>query len=81
MSTSAWAMQGEVRIDLYRLGTREGTIYFVFLFPGTPEFHLDLNQVGTEEPVEPMAPRRYLVLAETPHLAGGCQAVDRFVVE
>lgn len=70
----------EVRIDVHRLGTREGSIYFLFLFPGTTEFYLDLNQVVPEEPVEPMTPGRYLVLAETPHLAGGCHATDRFVV-
>ena len=70
----------EVRIDVHRLGTREGSIYYLFLMPGTTEFFLDLNQVAPEEPLEPMTPGRYLVLAETPHLAGGCHAVDRFVV-
>jgi hypothetical protein len=70
----------EVRIDLHRLGTREGSIYFLFLIPGTTEFYLDLNQLSPEERVEPMVEGRYLVLAETPHMSGGCHAVDRFVV-
>ena len=70
----------EVRIDVHRLGTREGSVYFLFLIPGTTEFYLDLNQLAPEEPVEPMVPGRYLVLAETSHLAGGCHAVDRLVV-
>jgi hypothetical protein len=71
----------EVRIDVHRIGTREGSVYFLFLVPGTTEFYLDLNQPAPGDPVEPMTPGRYLVFAETPHLAGaGCHAVDRFTV-
>lgn len=70
----------EVRIDVKRLGTRTGSIYFLFLVPGVTEFYLDLNQPAPGEPVEPMEPGRYLVLAQTAHLAG-CHAVDHFVVE
>lgn len=69
----------EVRIDVRRLGTREGSIFFLLLVPGTTEFYLDINQVAPGEPVEPMAEGRYLVVAETAHLAG-CLATDRFVV-
>jgi hypothetical protein len=70
----------EFRVDVHRLGTREGSIYFVFLVPGTTQFYLDLNQPAPGEPVEAMAEGRYLVTASTPHLAGGCHASDRFVV-
>lgn len=69
----------EVRIDVRRLGTREGSIYFLFLVPGTTEFYLDINQVVPGEPVEPMQPGRYLVVAETAHMTG-CRSVDRFTV-
>ena len=69
----------EVRIDIKRLGTRSGSIYFLFLIPGTTEFYVDLNQAAPGEPVEPVEPGRYLVLAQTAHLAG-CHAVDMFVV-
>lgn len=69
----------EVRIDVRRLGTREGSIFFLFLVPGTTDFYLDINQVVPEEPVEPVAEGRYLVVAETAHHAG-CVATDRFVV-
>ena len=69
----------EVRIDVRRLGTREGSIFFLFLVPGTTEFYLDINQLAPGEPVEPMTPGRYLVVAETAHQAG-CHAVDRFLV-
>ena len=70
----------EFRVDVHRLGTREGSVYFVFLIPGTTEFFLDLNQAAPGEPVEPLAEGRYLVRAETPHLSGGCHATDRFTV-
>ena len=69
----------EVRIDVRRLGTREGSIFFLFLVPGTADFYLDINRVVPEEPVEPMAEGRYLVVAETAHHAG-CVTTDRFVV-
>jgi hypothetical protein len=70
----------EVRIDVRRLGTRTGSIYFLFLIPGITEFYLDLNQPAPGEPIEPVEPGRYLVLAQTAHLAG-CHAIDHFVVE
>lgn len=69
----------EVRIDIKRLGTRTGSIYFLFLIPGITEFYLDLNLAAPGEPVEPIEPGRYLVLAQTAHIAG-CHAVDLFVV-
>lgn len=69
----------EVRIDVKHLGTRSGSIYFLFLVPGATEFYLDLNRIGPGEPVEPMEPGRYLVLAETAHMIG-CRDMDMFVV-
>jgi hypothetical protein len=70
----------EFRVDVHRLGTPEGSIFFVFLIPGTTEFYLDINQAAPGEPVEPLAEGRYLVRAETPHLPGGCHGTARFVV-
>ena len=70
----------EVRVDVRLLGTRTGSIYFVFLVPGTTEFYLDINQPVPGEPVEPLAEGRYLVTASTPHLHGGCRATEGFVV-
>ena len=69
----------EVRIDIKRLGTRTGSIFFLFLIPGVTEFYVDLNLPPPGEPAEPIEPGRYLVLAQTAHLAG-CHAVDHFVV-
>jgi hypothetical protein len=70
----------EFRVDVRRLGTREGSIFFVHLLPGTTEFYIDLNLAAPGEPVEPLAEGRYLVTAETPHAGPGCHATDRFVV-
>lgn len=70
----------EVRIDIKHLGTRSGSIYFVFLVPGATEFYVDLNEPPPGEPAMPMEPGRYLVLAETAHMAG-CFDVDTFEVE
>jgi hypothetical protein len=69
----------EVRIDIRRLGSREGAILFVFLVPGVTEFYVDYNTVEPGEPTTELAEGRYLVLAETAHLPG-CHATDRFVV-
>lgn len=70
----------EVRIDVRHLGTRTGSIYFLFLIPGITDFYLDINQAPPGEPAESLAPGRYHVIAQTAHLAG-CHAVDSFVVE
>lgn len=70
----------EVRIDVRRLGTRTGAIYFLFLIPGITDFYLDLNQTPPGEPAESIEPGRYHVRAQTAHVAG-CHAVDHFVVE
>ena len=70
----------EVRIDVRRLGTRGGSIYFLHLIPGITDFYLDLNGTVPGDPVEPMLPGRYLVVAETAHMTG-CHVVDRFMVE
>jgi hypothetical protein len=70
----------EVRIDVRRLGTREGSIIFAFLVPGATEFYVDYNEPLPEEPApDPLPAGRYLVIAQTPHLPG-CTAVDQFVV-
>jgi hypothetical protein len=70
----------EVRIDVRRLGSREGSIFFVFLVPGVTDFFLDYNAAFPEEPPpDPLAEGRYLVSAQTPHVRG-CHSTDRFVV-
>jgi hypothetical protein len=73
----------EARIDIRRLGTREGSVYFVFLIPGVTEFYVDHNYAYPEEPVrDPLAEGRYLVEVTTPHISGPdtCHAVGRFTV-
>ena len=69
----------EVRIDVRRLGTREGMVFFLHLVPGTTSFYLDINQLAPEEPVDPMTFGRYQVVAETPHRAA-CHDTARFEV-
>jgi hypothetical protein len=73
----------EARIDIRRLGTREGSVYFVFLIPGVTEFYVDHNFSYPEEPApEPLATGRYLVEVTTPHFKGpdACHAMGQFVV-
>jgi hypothetical protein len=73
----------EARIDIRRLGTREGSVYFVFLIPGVTEFYVDHNYASPEEPApDPLAAGRYLVEVRTPHLSGptACHAMGQFVV-
>lgn len=71
----------EVQINIKRLGTREGSVYFVFLLPEVTEFYVDHNLgLPGEPPPDPLVPGRYLALVATPHLRGGCSAVGSFVV-
>lgn len=73
----------EARIDIRRLGTREGSVYFVFLIPGVTEFYVDHNYAYPEEPApDPLAAGRYLVEVTTPHVSGpdACHAVGQFIV-
>jgi len=70
----------EVRVDVRLLGTRSGSIYFVFVVPGATEFYIDHNQPLEGEPSEGLAPGRYLVRVTTPHIHGGCSTVGRFTV-
>ena len=73
----------EARIDIRRLGTREGSVYFVFLIPGVTEFYVDHNHSAPEEPAaDPLPAGRYLVEVVTPHLSGrdACHAVRQFTV-
>ena len=73
----------EARIDIRRLGTREGSVYFVFLIPGVTQFYLDHNGAAPEEPApDPLPTGRYLVEVVTPHLSGptACHAMGHFVV-
>jgi hypothetical protein len=73
----------EARIDIRRLGTREGSVYFVFLIPGVTEFYVDHNYSSPEEPApDPLATGRYQVEVVTPHLRGSdaCHAVSQFTV-
>jgi hypothetical protein len=70
----------EVRVHIRRLGTREGSIIFAFLVPGVTEFYVDYNVPPPGEPVESLAPGRYLVDVSTPHIHGACRAVGQFVV-
>jgi hypothetical protein len=73
----------EARIDIRRLGTREGSVYFVFLIPGVTQFYVDHNAAAPEEPApDPLPVGRYLVEVVTPHLSGptACHAMGQFVV-
>jgi len=73
----------EVRTNIRRLGSREGSIIFAFLFPGTTEFNLDYHSPSEgpgEPPLEPLEPGRYQVSVTTPHLNGACQAIAHFLV-
>ena len=74
----------EARIDIHRLGTREGAIIFAFLIPGATEFFVDYNFAFPEEPPpDPLAPGRYLVSLTTPHISGSdaCHDVGQFRVD
>lgn len=73
----------EARIDIRLLGTRTGSVYFVFLIPGVTEFYVDHNSAPPEEPApEPLAAGRYQVEVVTPHLRGAdaCHTVGQFTV-
>src|SRR5215203_4130422 len=71
----------EVGVDVRRLGTHEGSVDFVFLWPGVTEFSLKLHHdYSGESPLPPMEPGRYLVRVTTPHLHGGCHATGMFRV-
>jgi hypothetical protein len=73
----------EARIDVRRLGTREGSVYFVFLIPGVTEFYVDHNYAYPEEPApDPLATGRYLVEVTTPHMSGptACHSIGRMDV-
>ena len=73
----------EARIDIRLLGTREGSVYFVFLIPGVTDFYVDHNFSIPEEPApDPLASGRYLVEVLTPHLKGrdACHAIGQFIV-
>lgn len=73
----------EVRIDIRRLGTREGSVYFVFVLPGLTEFYVDHHAPFPDEPPpDPLATGRYLVEVTTPHISGpgACHTVGQFVV-
>ena len=72
----------EARLDIHRLGTREGSVIFAFLFPGVTEFYVDHNEAPPGEPQSTLEPGRYLVQVTTPHLRGAdaCHAVARFEV-
>ncbi len=70
----------EVRIDIQRTGSREGSIIFAFLVPGVTDFYFDYNQSEAGEPTSVLTAGRYRVTATTPHLKG-CRTMDRFLVE
>lgn len=70
----------EVRLDIRLLGTRSGSVYFVFVVPGATEFYVDHNESLEGEPSEGLVPGRYLVQVTTPHIHGGCSTVGRFNV-
>lgn len=69
----------EVRIDIWRLGSRERSILFVSLVPGASTFYVDYNESFPGEPAEPLAAGRYRVIMQTAH-GSGCRAKDLFVV-
>lgn len=71
----------EVRVDVKRLGSRDGSVYFAFLFPGTTQFYIDHNLgLPGEPPNDPLVPGRYRVFVSTPHIEGPCHTTDGFVV-
>lgn len=73
----------EARVDIRRLGSREGSIIFAFLIPGTTEFYVDYNFAFPEEPPsDPLIPGRYHVRVTTPHLrsSDACHVVGQFRV-
>jgi len=73
----------EVRTDIRRLGSREGSIIFAFLIPGATEFFFDYHVPYPDEPApDPLAPGRYQVTVSTPHISGpdACHAVGQFLV-
>jgi hypothetical protein len=71
----------EVRVDIVRLGSREGTIYFAHLIPGVTEFYIDHNYSYPEEPpADPLVPGRYRVTVSTPHIHGACRDTGGFAV-
>ncbi len=71
----------EVRTQITRLGTREGSIIFAFLIPGATEFYFDYNEgIEGEPPPDPLVSGRYRVLVTTPHMTGGCHIVGQFTV-
>lgn len=70
----------EVRINIKRLGSREGSVYFVSVFPDLTAFYVDHNVSPPGEPSVPLVPGRYRALVTTPHIHGGCNATASFVV-
>lgn len=70
----------EFQLEIRRLGSREGSVYWVFLVPGVTEFYVDHNAPPPGEPPTELAPGRYLVSAHVSHDTG-CYATARFVVE
>lgn len=68
----------EVEIHIRRLGTRDGSIIWAFLVPGTTEFFVNYNEAPPGEPSELLTPGRYQVDVST-HVRG-CYTVGQFVV-
>lgn len=69
----------EVEMHIRRLGTRDGSIIWAFLVPGTTEFFVNYNEAPPGEPAyEPLTPGRYQVDVST-HVRG-CYAVGQFIV-
>lgn len=48
----------EVRTDIRRVGSRDGTIIFALLVPGVTEFFVDYRQPFEGETLDPMTPGR-----------------------
>jgi len=72
----------EAHVDVRRLGSRDGSIYFVFLFPGVTEFYIDHNLgYPDEEAPPPLTPGRYQVMVSTPDIRGACNAISTFIVQ
>lgn len=72
----------EVRVDIRRLGSREGSVYFAFLIPGATEFYIDHNlPYPDEESPPPLIPGRYQVAVVTPHIHGACNAIATLIVQ
>ena len=72
----------EANVIVRNAAARTGSIYFAFLIPGVTEFFIDHNVSYEGEEPGSLAPGRYMVTVETPHIKGptACHAIGWFTV-